>query len=448
MGSKMPGASGRIWLRFGILAVVSATINSFMWASNARSFTAAQYRRVFDALSAYNDNYKKFPNNRTAIEEGLEFSWRVHVLPFVEVRVPNQVLTAKDWNEPAIEHFRSEISHPFRHWIDEPNSVIILSRVLAPGSVFGDGKKTARFPRDYKPEHFAQHLWLVERSARNGSNWMKPGDWVFDPTNPHSGLPEYLWNGPTRARGCFGIFGDGTIRFVSSDVPDDILSDVASPPRDRPIKWQLSFVEAFFAPGIGQGVRPFVGLSAIGVIAGAIVVLRILLGGKVQPGEIAMLGLAAYFVASLVAFHVSYRYEYFPLALQTGDHVSFWGWPLVAQNLSMLFGAAFFYSQRRWAVFYAAIHLITFVFVIPSLTGMQYQWYSPEESMMSHAVPRYFFVLGLVAIGLSLTERPLRPWTHWVALIGFFVPMAWEFAFPAISGWEAWPRSLYERILE
>lgn len=402
------------------LAAVSGAIVD---ASSARGTQANNYRNIFAAFHAYHDVFRNFARDGRFFATSLEMSWRVHVCPFAETPLPTDLLKATDWDQAIRLEKSLKPQTRFNHaFFDASEKAPILSRVLGPGTFFGDGRQAFRW--DPTANH-SRRLWFVEAEQRAGDHWMKPGDWNYDPENPHAGLSRYLL-GRANTRGCMGIFGDGSIRLLSPETPDMALRDVISPPTDRPIMWDASFFEAASQPELARLFWPFLAFSAITGFAAFVVLARMLLRCDVQPGEIALLAVGVYQLTCLISFCMVYRFEYFPLyPYVSADHIPYWGWPTVLANFAMLLGAGYFRNQKKWSIFFLAVHVFTFLIVIPGLMR-KWQHFSPEEALVYHACPLTFAAFGVFAIAISCFERPVRPWRHWFLLTAFFLPLAWQ----------------------
>lgn len=421
----------RVCLALGLCLAFAYPFGSISYASSASGQLSFEYSNIFNALHSYRDAYRRFPRDGPNLPGRLEMSWRVHLLAFYESPLPSDLLKAAGWDEVLRLEGALKLRSPFRHpFFDQPEKAPILSRVLGPGTFFGDGKTPFRF--NPVTDH-SKRLWLVEAERRDGDHWMKPGDWNYDPENPHAGLAHY-WHGRTSgAPGCVVIFGDGSRRFLSPNVPDAALRDVIAPPHDRPILWDASFFEAAREPTLARWFWPFILYSAVTGCAAIVILARMLFRCDVQPGEIPLLAVGVYQLTCLTSFCTIYRFEYFPLLHYSADHIPYWGWPTVAANLAMLLGAGYFRSQKKWSLFFLGVHIVTFLLIVPALLP-RWSGFAPEEAMVYHATPLYFASLGVLAVTISIIERPVRRWRHWLCLAAFFLPITWQTIGKAYTG--------------
>src|SRR5204863_6839893 len=151
--------------------------------------------------------------------------------------------------------------------------------------------------------------------------------------NPGAGLATYWHRRPWSPPGGFAIFGDGSVRFLAPTISPDALRDVIAPSPDWPVLWDLSFWETLWQPDVMSWHWPFAVYSLLLGVAALVVLTRMARRSDVSPGEVALLAAGVYQATALYAFVTKYRYEFFPLALETADHLPYWAWPTATASL-------------------------------------------------------------------------------------------------------------------
>ena len=182
-----------------------------------RSQSSNNLKQLGLALHNYHDVYKSMPPAYSSDKDGKPLlSWRVHVLPFLE-------------QQALYDRF-----HMDEPWDSEHNKKLIpmMPRTLqTPGSKAGPGKtnylgaagEKGIFPgkdpiriADIK-DGTSNTIMTVEVNDESAVIWTKPDDFVPDPENPKKGLLGL------RPGGFNAGLADGSVRFISEGIDDEIL---------------------------------------------------------------------------------------------------------------------------------------------------------------------------------------------------------------------------------
>jgi hypothetical protein len=268
----------------------------------------------------------------------------------------------------------------------------------------------------------------VEVDDEHAVVWTRPRDLDYDPADPARGLGRGWVSGPARLRGCLVGLADASVRSVVVDQvePEGLRALFAGEGdadlRYRGLPWYAPLVRAPLRSLVLPSL--FLGLA---MIAGAVpIVLRLLRGKAVSPGEHLWLILAATLLAYWLAFPFLYRLRLFGGA--SPEDRALWVVPRLA---GLLAGAGALYCQRSslpWATFWVSffwlwvLALAQAVVFDPDTT--------PEDSLVTGAPPLLLALLGLLAgmmtgAGFPAPRRAKYGLLHWAGIVACFVPLTW-----------------------
>lgn len=165
-------------------------------------------RQVGLALHNFNDIYRRLPPPVRVDKAGNPMcSWRFQIVPFVEAIMRGVDYDAR-WDDPVNDWLASQ-PYPIFCWQPERESPARLHTnvvaITGPGTAF-DPDCVRRLD-----EMDADTVLAIE-IADSGKHWMEPGDLHVDK------VPESIMKG-LDGEGVHVLFADGSVQFVSADVP-------------------------------------------------------------------------------------------------------------------------------------------------------------------------------------------------------------------------------------
>lgn len=179
-----------------------------------RALCTNNLKQIGLALHSYAETYGVLPPAYTVDHDGKPLhSWRTLILPFVgEPSIYNNIDLTKPWDDPAnAEAFKSRIyvyECPSRS--AEPGYTTYKANA-AQGGCFGQQPKSWSDITDPRGET----LMVIEVDQSQAIHWMCPQD---------ASESQILEIGPksrlSHSRGTHGLMADGSVRFLSSDLPD------------------------------------------------------------------------------------------------------------------------------------------------------------------------------------------------------------------------------------
>jgi hypothetical protein len=192
------------------------------------NFSAGDLSSINGALHAYYEEHGRLPPATVTDKNGQPlYSWRVLLLPYLDVELPKQFRLDEPWDSP---HNKRLLEKPFgayrcRAARDGPG-LTRYKAFVGPGTAFDRGS--------VKWDDLAETILVVE--AGEPVPWSKPVDFIYDPVGP---LPR--WDGVFRRSAFFGcfyvgreqgflaLFGDGRVRFMRNDTDELTLRGFITP---------------------------------------------------------------------------------------------------------------------------------------------------------------------------------------------------------------------------
>ena len=190
------------------------------YAASSRTQAANNLRQNSLALLNFESAYGNFPPSVLTHESGKKYSWRIAILPFIERQdIYNQYDFTQDWDSPHNLEVTSEMPEFFRSDFDDPNSTNTSFFMLTgPGGAFSTDESTKI--SDFT-DGTSNTMTIIQ--AKRDIHWAKPEDIVIDPDKP---LPEF---GGFHDGGFNVGMADGSVRFLSNDVIENVLREYLTP---------------------------------------------------------------------------------------------------------------------------------------------------------------------------------------------------------------------------
>ena len=231
---KSGGGSGGVWIvllvvggvfMLGCCGVGAALfIPAFQQARMAASRTGSKnnLKQIGMALHQYHESYNMFPPGFTADSTGRKHhSWRVLLLPFLgkeETDLFNQMNFNVPWDDPQNQRFLNRRPDVYANDDIDPNdkTSTAYAGVFGPQSAFSGKKLNFRDFRDG-----TANTIMAGEAVKAKIPWMKPDD--VDIT-VHGQFGDPLGFTSNNPNGFQALLGDGTVRFVTKDVPQATLN--------------------------------------------------------------------------------------------------------------------------------------------------------------------------------------------------------------------------------
>ncbi|HEX5106446.1 MAG TPA: DUF1559 domain-containing protein [Pirellulaceae bacterium] len=183
------------------------------------------------AIHNYHDVYNAIPLAGSDDSElGLNMSWRVRVLPFIEQKpLHEQVNYHEPWDSPAnsalLERMPKSYAVPPAQGGHETSYMAftaqqpVQSGDLQGMPFFGNGTGRGQGFASLAAcvDGTTNTIMIVEADRDRSAPWMKPVDLPVDPANPKAGL------GHVRSGGFIVVMGDGSVRFLPNSIDNSTL---------------------------------------------------------------------------------------------------------------------------------------------------------------------------------------------------------------------------------
>jgi hypothetical protein len=210
------------------------------WVRSASSIST-----VGAALRTYHEEHGRLPPAVVTSKDGRPlYSWRVLLLPYLDLEMAEQFKRDEPWDSPQNTKLLARTPKDFKPILggaDAPG----LTRyqvLVGPGTAFErDGLTWTDFP-----DGLSGTLLVVE--GGEAVPWSKPVDLTYDPAGPFPSLggvyskPIHLVCLPVwRTPGFVACFADGSVRFIPSKTDEKTLRSLIS--RDGGEKVDLSRFE-------------------------------------------------------------------------------------------------------------------------------------------------------------------------------------------------------------
>ncbi|MFO0902464.1 MAG: DUF1559 domain-containing protein [Pirellulales bacterium] len=235
----------------GLAALLIPAISSARQAAR-RVQSGNNMKMIGLAMHNYHDTYGNFPlagSDEPAY--GLQMSWRVRLLPFVEQgSMFNQIDFNQPWNAGQNAQFNNSMPNVYQSPAAPPSNsntvyVALVDSYRAPPP---GGKSNGKPPaaNDAQPSPIFSHdgratgmariidgtsntLLFVEADAEQAVPWMAPQDIVFDPQQPKRGI------GKLHGKGFQVMMADGSVRFVANEVDDQVMRNLVHKNDGNPV---------------------------------------------------------------------------------------------------------------------------------------------------------------------------------------------------------------------
>lgn len=248
-GAAPQSSSGSkvLWIVLGVvgglclLCVIGVIGLIFPAVSNARVAAKRMQsqnnlKQIGLAMHNYHDVYGKLPlAGSDDPAYGLNMSWRVRLLPFLEQGpMYNQMNFNVAWNEGNNAQFNNTMPMVYQSPQAPPSNsntvyVVLADAYKAPKTGEANPpKEQTIFSHDGRSVGFANivdgtsnTLLVVEADADQSVPWMAPKDLVFDPKQPKRGL------GTLNGNGFQAVLADGSVRFINKNIDENVLRNLA-----------------------------------------------------------------------------------------------------------------------------------------------------------------------------------------------------------------------------
>lgn len=188
-------------------------------ASARRAQCVNNLKMIGVALHNYQDEHGRMPPIRECDSAGKPLhSWRVLLLPYLECgKSPREQYNfGEPWNGPNNAKLASKKPPDF--WcpsnpIDGPREITNYVAVVGPDDTWlgAPAREDQRNP-----------VWIVE-SHDSAVRWMEPRDISLDAACQGASTRQTPGLSSEHPMGANALFADGTVRFVPSNVPSDVL---------------------------------------------------------------------------------------------------------------------------------------------------------------------------------------------------------------------------------
>ncbi len=180
--------------------------------SARRAASSNNMKQLLLAIHNYEAQHRQLPRDIVDDQGRKLWSWRVHLLPFLEQDgLYRQLRLNEPWDSPRNRLFTSQ---PLPIFVS-PNAEGLpdnRTHYLAPaGPDFAIGSDLPRLGFRDITDGLSNTVFLVEMDSEHAVPWAQPGDWQVDRDNPTQGLAvsdnNFLMG-----------MGDGSIRFVATSI--------------------------------------------------------------------------------------------------------------------------------------------------------------------------------------------------------------------------------------
>lgn len=196
-----------------------------------RSQSANNIKQIMLALHNYHDAYRAFPPAVLLGPDGkTKYSWRVAILPFIEQQaLYRQYRFDEPWDSEANKKVLAQVppvyQFPSEKGSQNASYFGLVGRQTGLGNTPGEGEKLREFT-----DGTANTIVIVE--AKRDIPWTKPEDIPYADDGDLPKLGGYLPNGWNSG------LGDGSVRFISEAVDEEVLRNLFRKDDGNPIDRQ------------------------------------------------------------------------------------------------------------------------------------------------------------------------------------------------------------------
>ncbi len=206
-------------------AMLLATTVSATRRAASRQTSAVNLQQMGIAIHNYHETYRVLPQSAiTQVSDKqtplkYPYSWRVAILPFIEqADLYGQYKFNEPWDSPANLKILEKMPAIYRHGDAPPDSTNTSYVVLSgDATMFPTGRPLSLAD---VTDGTSNTLMVVE--AKTSIPWTKPEDLVYAPDQPLPKLGGYSQEGYNV------LLGDGTVRFFSKTLDENVLRKVIS----------------------------------------------------------------------------------------------------------------------------------------------------------------------------------------------------------------------------
>jgi hypothetical protein len=200
----------------------------FVPPDRAHEHEQRKLKEIGIALQNYHDSRKQFPPAGPLTEQpnqrGVQLSWRVHILPYLELRnLYEQFHLDEPWDSPHNLELAKHMPDIYRDADDPVDSMTTrIVFMTGPNTPFVDRRRGPQF-RQFR-DGTSKTILAVQAGDESAVVWTKPDDLPFDPRNPVAGL------GSVNPRvGLLVLMADGSIRTLSPGFEDATFAKLVTP---------------------------------------------------------------------------------------------------------------------------------------------------------------------------------------------------------------------------
>ena len=196
-------------------------------AASQRTVSMNNLKQIGLAFHNYHDTYGFFPPAVT-VENGVERSWRVELLPFLEQNALYSLYRKNEaWDSEANLQVLAQMPKVFHDPADtvsDANSASYFA-LVGPGTVFDHANKPEGVGTEFRDITDGSSNTILTVEARRNIPWTKPEDIPFDPKQT-ADLAKAL--GGNHPGGFLTGFADGSVRFLSESITPELLKGYAT----------------------------------------------------------------------------------------------------------------------------------------------------------------------------------------------------------------------------
>lgn len=194
-----------------------------------RTVTNNNLRQIGLGVYNYHDSFKSIPLAGTPDpKHGVNMSWRVRLLPYIgQEAMRDQIDFRQSWENAPNNQFHDQMPATYRQPSQDAErrqtQYVVFTHEgqvkgaapLTQGTVWFHPTKQREFA--HCPDGVANTIMVVEADPDRAVPWMKPADLQLDPRNPKAGV------GNHRRGGFAAVMGDGSVRFISNRISDEVM---------------------------------------------------------------------------------------------------------------------------------------------------------------------------------------------------------------------------------
>ncbi len=370
-------------------------------ASN-HGFLALHLRTVAEGIWNYHHVYKTFPTDICDAQGKPLLSWRVRLLPFIEVNhVYKQFKLNEPWDSPhnkkLISFIPSAYCNPYDSVDPQKSGETYVVAPRGPNTFFGIGKPRTK-------EDIQNPLAIMLIAPEHCPIWTKPEDLPYDPANPEKGLGLKGTSGPLK----FVVLANMKVCTIPDGTDPDLLRALFSIEKTKPIRVELAWYEVLNREPEGDLIIGCFLISLVFIAASLAVIYRLFLRRPTSPGEMLCMIIGVQQMVFVLAFMMCYRYHVLPHFYSGNEHQrEFWYLPGVAGVFAAIVPIFWFRSTPVLWIFFALI-LAWFAVLAQDSWGL-YHNFRAEESLTTIGHPLFMALVSVVMAGITDSDSNPLP---------------------------------------